>query len=243
MSRLWRTDERTDGKWKIEQCSVGPETAIRRCFMSSWVVFINIALHLSIKEDFLVFKETERARCPTLKWPQSDRAIVTTPSQASGLLQKGQPGKEDVNQHKTKILFHGLKSNAITWPEDLSICISAFPHPPICPSVLLSSVATTHLFGKCGLLPLVWPVLYIHIPHSTSFAYRDEFHWSSHPLVSCSTNFMPLKFLTCQVFLCWWLLYLPGLWLVLPRTRNPSNPMNCPGLHFIPDCYETARQP
>ena len=23
-----RTDERTDGKWKIEQCSVGPETAI-----------------------------------------------------------------------------------------------------------------------------------------------------------------------------------------------------------------------
>ena len=29
MSRLWRrrTDERTDGKWKIEQCSVGPETA------------------------------------------------------------------------------------------------------------------------------------------------------------------------------------------------------------------------
>ena len=27
MSRLWRTDERTNGKWKIEQCSVGPETA------------------------------------------------------------------------------------------------------------------------------------------------------------------------------------------------------------------------
>ena len=29
MSRLWRTNGgRTDGKWKIEQCSVGPETAI-----------------------------------------------------------------------------------------------------------------------------------------------------------------------------------------------------------------------
>ena len=28
MSRLWRTDGRTNGgKWKIEQCSVGPETA------------------------------------------------------------------------------------------------------------------------------------------------------------------------------------------------------------------------
>ena len=49
-----------------------------------------------------------------VKVPQSDRAIVTTPSQASGLLQKGQPGKEDVNQHKTKILFRGLKSKAIT---------------------------------------------------------------------------------------------------------------------------------
>ena len=124
-------------------------------YMSFWMVFIKFALLQSIKEEFLVFKETERARCPTLKWPQSDRAIVTTPSQASGLLQKGQPGKEDVNQHKTKILFHGLKSKATTWPEDLSICISAFPHPPIFPSVLLSSVATTHLFGKCGLLPLV----------------------------------------------------------------------------------------
>ena len=29
MSRLWRTDKRTNGgKWKIGQCSVGPETAI-----------------------------------------------------------------------------------------------------------------------------------------------------------------------------------------------------------------------
>ena len=52
-----------------------------------------------------------------VKVPQSDRAIVTTPSQASGLLQKGQPGKEDVNQHKTKILFHGLKSKATSWPK------------------------------------------------------------------------------------------------------------------------------
>ena len=36
-------------------------------YMSFWMVFIKIALLQSIKEEFLVFKETERARCPTLK--------------------------------------------------------------------------------------------------------------------------------------------------------------------------------
>ena len=36
-------------------------------YMSFWMVFINIALLKSIKEKFLVFKETERARRPTLK--------------------------------------------------------------------------------------------------------------------------------------------------------------------------------
>ena len=52
-----------------------------------------------------------------VKVPQSDRAIITTPSPASGLLQKGKLGTEEVNQHKTKILFHGLKSKATTWPK------------------------------------------------------------------------------------------------------------------------------
>ena len=73
MSRLWRTDERTDGgKWKIGQCSVGPEPAITsECFSETTILFEAVLNALPSVDSFflmggtltayIVFKELDKA--------------------------------------------------------------------------------------------------------------------------------------------------------------------------------------
>ena len=89
MSRLWRTDGRTNGgKWKIEQCSVGPETAIYVLYMyyflcklmnfnlSSPTVFITFSISAlsSIQNTWSELFFRRRLSSPT---PRQDHRVPT----------------------------------------------------------------------------------------------------------------------------------------------------------------------
>ena len=58
MSRLWRTDgRRTDGKWKIGQCSVRPETAINKSLDIGTIGLNGLGLIFSSTTiDFLIWQ-------------------------------------------------------------------------------------------------------------------------------------------------------------------------------------------